>query len=333
MANISYGAAAVQDLPAVREPVVDRIAEREIEMVEAPHAMGWIRDLPDFRDYSVKQDDVSIQLKKLNQRSVKENLKAVGVATESPVTIPPTMDLRPWCSPVENQANLGSCTANAGVGVVEYFERRAFGTDVDASRLFLYKVTRDLLGVTGDSGAYLRTTMAALKLFGVPPEKYCPYNVADFDKEPTAFCYAFAENYKAISYYRLDPPNTPPATLLNTIKTNLAAGLPAMFGFTVYSSYAQASTSGKFPFPTAGEKIVGGHAVVAVGYDDTMRITNTAPGSAVTVGALLIRNSWGAAWGAAGYGWLPYEYVLRALAVDWWSLIKSDWIDTGQFGI
>jgi len=243
------------------------------------------------------------------------------------------VDLRGWCPIVEDQKNLGSCTANAGVGLLEYFERRAFGNHIDASRLFLYKATRDLLGFTGDSGAYLRSTMAAMTLFGVPPERYWPYNVPDFDKEPTAFCYAFAQNFQAISYYRLDPAGMTTASLLTTIKTWLAAALPSMFGFTVYSSYVQANQTGKIPFPMTGEQVAGGHAVVAVGYDDTMRIKNANPKATETVGALLIRNSWGPGWGAGGYGWLPYDYVLRALAVDWWSLVKSEWIDTKQFGL
>ena len=281
--------------------------------------MGWLPDYPDFRDYTAEKD------------SVLTMLRTVGVATPLKAGLPASVDLRPWCSPVENQGSLGSCTANAGVGMVEYFERRAFGKHIDASRLFLYKATRTMLHWTGDTGAFLRSTMGALALFGVPPEEYWPYVVADFEKEPTAFCYAFAQNYQTISYYRLDPPGTTPAVLLNQIKTYLAGGLPSMFGFTVYNSYTQAATTGKIPFPTAGEKIVGGHAIMAVGFDDKMKIKNTNPGAIETTGALLIRNSWGPAWGAAGYGWLPYEFVLRGLATDWWSLLKNEWIDTGSF--
>jgi len=174
--------------------------------------------------------------------------------------------------------------------------------------------------------------MYALTLFGVPPEEYYPYNTADFDKEPSAFCYAFGQSYQAISYYRLDPPGTTPSNLLTQIKTYLTNGLPSMFGFTVYSSINQGNTTGKIPYPTRGEKVLGGHAIDAVGYDDNLKIKNTNPGGIETTGALLIRNSWGNAWGSAGYGWLPYKYVLDGLATDWWSLIKSEWIDTGQFG-
>jgi C1A family cysteine protease len=296
--------------------------------------MGWLPDLPDFRDYTIEHDEVSAKQQQLGQKeSVRGMLKKVGVVKRAKTGLPAKVDLRAWCSPVEDQGELGSCTANAGVGVVEYFERRAFGRYIDASRLFLYKVTRNLDHQTGDTGAYLRTTMAGVVLFGVPPEEYWPYKIRDFDKEPSAFCYAFAQSYQAITYYRLDPTGKATDAVLNQVKTNLAAGLPSMFGFTVYSSISQADTTGKIPFPVKGEKIMGGHAIVAVGYDDTMKIKNTNPGALETKGALLIRNSWGTKWGEQGYGWLPYDYVLTGLAIDWWSLIKNEWVDTGEFGL
>jgi len=282
--------------------------------------MGWLPDYPDFRDYTVESEQISPILKRV--RLLQTTRK-----------VPEKVDLRSWCSPIEDQGELGSCTAQAGVGVIEYFEKRAFGKHMNASRLFLYKVTRNLLKWTGDTGAFLRTTMGALVLFGVPPEKYWPYQTADFEKEPPAFCYAYAQNYQAISYYRLDPSGTSKEELLKRIKTNLAGGLPSMFGFTVYDSISQADKDGRIPFPAAGEKVLGGHAVVAVGYDDRMKIKNIEPGGTTTTGALLLRNSWGKAWGEAGYGWLPYDYVLKGLADDWWSLVKSEWIDTGEFGI
>lgn len=295
-------------------------------------AMGWLPDYPDFRDITVNEVKVSKRLERLGQTSVKEMLSKTGAKTASKVTLPKSISLASWFSPIEDQGDIGSCTANAGVGLVEYFERRAFGKHIDASRLFLYKATRNLMKEKGDTGAFLRTTMGAMVLFGVPPEEYWPYNTANFDKEPSAFCYAFAQNYQSMSYYRLDPPGTKPEDLLTRIKTNLASGLPSMFGFTVYSSIVQANDNGgKIPFPTSGDKIEGGHAVVAVGFDDKMKIKNTTVGGPETTGALLIRNSWSTDWGENGYGWLPYEYVLRGLADDWWSLLKNEWVQTGNF--
>jgi len=286
--------------------------------VTKKHGMGWIPDYPDFRDYTEKTEEIKLVLGR--GRMVKTK------------SLPGSVDLREWCSLIEDQGSLGSCTAHAGVGLIEYYERKAFGRHIDASRLFLYKVTRNLMKTKGDTGAYLRKTMGAMVLFGAPPEEHWPYTDDEkkFDQEPPAFCYAFAQNYQAIKYFRHDPPGTKPEGILIGIKTYLAKGHPAMFGFTVYSSIEQAESTGRIPFPSQKEKIEGGHAVVVAGYDDKMKIKNKY-GKVETTGALLIRNSWGKEWGEKGYGWLPYEYIMRGLAEDFWSVLKKEWIDTGEF--
>jgi C1A family cysteine protease len=282
--------------------------------------MGWLPDWPDIRDYTAEHELIAPLLDRARMGTPRKKL-------------PATADLRAWCPPIEDQGQIGSCTANAGVALVEYFERRAFGKHLDASRLFLYKATRNLLNLRGDTGAYLRTTMGALVLFGVPPERFWPYEPKALDKEPPAFCYSFAANYRTMSYFSLDPPGTKPAELIERIKTYVAGGIPSMFGFTVYNSIEQAGAKGEIPFPGIKEKVAGGHAVVAVGYDDKKSIKNREQGAKGTVGAFLIRNSWGEGWGDAGYGWLPYEYVAAGLAEDWWTLIKADWVDSGEFGL
>jgi C1A family cysteine protease len=308
--------------------------------METAPRFGWIPDYPDFRDYTERTP------------SVREILAPTGLALpqggvraaerkRGKKALPAAVSLRPHCSPVEDQGGLGSCTAQAGAGVIEYYERRAFGRHIDASRLFLYKVTRNLMKMKGDTGAYLRTTMGAMVLFGVPPEEYWPYSDGEdkFDREPPAFCYSFAQNYKTIQYYRHDALGAPgalgasPAALLERLKTHLAAGHPSMFGFTVYSSIEKADERGAIPFPSERDRILGGHAVVAVGYDNALTIKNPSSGGPTTKGALLIRNSWGASWGDGGYGWLPYKYVEAGLAEDFWSVLKKDWVDTGAFNV
>jgi C1A family cysteine protease len=275
--------------------------------------MGWHPDLPDFRDYTGETE------------AVQEVLAESPQLRKAARSLPKSVDLRPWCSPIEDQGRLGSCTAQAGVGLYEYFERRAHNKHVDGSRLFLYKVTRKLMGLTGDTGAYLRDTMKGLVVFGVPPERYWPYRVEQYDAEPTAFLYTFAQAFQALKYYRLDPPAARPDEILVNVRRSLAGQLPSMFGFTVYESIPPSGDGkGEIPMPAPSDAVAGGHAVLAVGYDDDKRI-----GSAK--GALLIRNSWGTGWGMGGYGWLPYDYILASLADDFWTLVSGEFVDSDIF--
>lgn len=291
--------------------------------MEVVRGLGWLPDVPKPSDYTETHSEVAPLLNHTR-------LAARSTPGQAPAAQPAQVDLRNWFSPIEDQGSLGSCTANAAVGLLEYFERRSSGRYIDASRLFVYKTELNLLGWAGDTGAYLRTAMEALVLFGTPPEQYWPYDGTAaasnprYDLEPPAFCYAFGANYQAVKYFRLDSPGTPPAQVLTNIKTYLANGFPSMFGFPVYSEFDAPLPGGLIAYPSPTSHYRGGHAIAAAGYDDNLTIGNDR-------GALLVRNSWGPTWANAGYGWMSYKYVTQGLADDWWTMISAKWVDTGQF--
>jgi len=270
--------------------------------------LGWLPDLPDHRDYS--QDHPAVAFLARSQ------FFAAAIAKRAP-----TVDLKQWCSPVEDQNDLGSCTAQAGAGLVEWFQNKAFGKYVNMSRLFIYKATRNLLynttEATGDTGAYLRNVLQELVMIGAPPEENYSYDIDCFDDEPSAFVYALAKNYAALKYLRLVP--AAGKTQLETLLTTLAGAMPFIFGFTVYDNAPLSSGAGDtFPMPGPRSKVLGGHAVMAVGYDDNKKL-------------IMIRNSWGTSWGRSGYGYLPYDYINKGLADDFWTLTSETFIDTAVF--
>lgn len=280
---------------------------------------GWIPQLPDIRDYDMN----SPQVFKAYQRT------GVFCGDDEDLIIPPTVDISEFDSPVEDQGSQGTCTANAGAGLIEHLERRTYGTYIDHSRKFLYKMSRQLLEVTGDVGATVSATMAAMVVFGMPPEKYWPYT-KPVDEQPTAFEHGLAQNYQGTNYVNLSKAGTTPAQIMYNMKVNITSGLPVMFGFAVYSSISSCN-DGYIKYPLPGEGSTGeGHCVIAVGFNDTLSINN---GSYESIGAFYIKNSWGTGWGIDGYGWLPYDYITNGLANDCWTLVNAEWIELGQFGI
>ena len=279
--------------------------------------LGCLKDRLDLRDMNIAN------IAKEQQSTIRQLAKKLSSGKKSfllsnTTTLPSNIDLRQSgnFTDIEDQRSLGSCTANAVVGLVEYLIKSTGNKALDLSRIFLYKTTRNLMGDQGigDSGAYIRDTIKALRLFGVPPEKWWPYDIVDFDDEPDAFIYAYAQNFQAIDYLRLDQFGASNEETLNAIKQSLADGFPSAFGFWVPDTMDQVSADNPvIPVPTINGRFVGGHAVVAVGYDDEKE-------------AILIRNSWGKDWGVEGYAWLPYEYVLKEYAFDFWTIFDNEWV-------
>lgn len=244
---------------------------------------GWVPDLPDQRDI------------------------LYGAVRRPAAALPTSTDLRSHCSPVENQGNLGSCTGNSLAGAVEFLERKDGIAFENVSRLFIYYNERVIEHtVAQDAGAMIRDGIKSLVKLGVCAEKQWPYVVGKFAVKPSAACYKAALTHTVSAYARL--------STLQDMRTCLADGYPFVFGFTVYESFesSQVAKTGVVPMPKPREKVLGGHAVLAVGYNDGQK-------------RFLVRNSWGTGWGMKGYFTIPYDYVDdRNLADDIWTIRKEN---------
>jgi C1A family cysteine protease len=223
-----------------------------------------------------------------------------------PAGLPARVDLRPGCPAVYDQGELNSCTANAIAGALEFLQRKEGLPQMFVpSRLFIYYNERAMEGTEDeDAGAEIRDGIATVAQQGAPPETLWPYDPGLVLSRPDARAYQVALEHTAILYLRLSQ------DLLDA-RACLASGDPFVFGMTVYESFEDEATVGRtgvVPLPAPGEAAVGRHAVLAVGYDDASA-------------RLIVRNSWGPAWGQGGYFTLPYAYVTdAALAADFWTI-------------
>lgn len=242
---------------------------------------GWLPDLPDHRDFSYNAPS--------------------NVVKKLPVKI----DLRQQCPPVYMQGQLNSCTANA-IGAAIEFEmmKQNLSNVFTPSRLFIYYNERGLENtIATDCGAHIRDGMKCVHQIGFCPESMWPYYIQNFDVRPPYSSYLDAQCNKVVSYHKVQ-------RTLAHMKACLAEGYPFIFGFTIYESFesTEVAQTGIINMPTSDEKSNGGHAVLAVGYDDKLK-------------RFIVRNSWSDKWGMQGYFTMPYDYLLNQnLSNDFWTI-------------
>jgi C1A family cysteine protease len=241
---------------------------------------GWTPDLPDQRDF----------------------LYAAPAPFQA--NIPPLVDLTSKCPPVYDQGQLGSCTANAIAGAIQFDQMKQGVKTFMPSRLFIYYNERAMEGtVNTDAGAQIRDGIKSVAQEGVCPEPEWPYVISQFSTKPPAKAYTDAKQELVVLYQRL-------VQTIGTLKGCLASGYPFVFGFTCYESLesAKVAKTGILPMPQSGEQVVGGHAVLCVGYDDKNQ-------------QFIVRNSWATTWGQKGYFRMPYAYLTSSsLASDLWTI-------------
>ena len=241
---------------------------------------GWVPDLPDARDFLF---------------SASEQVLA---------SLPKKVDLRSKMPPIYDQGQLGSCTANAISAAFEFDQVSEGLKDFMPSRLFIYYNERSIEGtVDTDSGAMIRDGIKSVAKLGVCDETVWPYDISRFTEKPSKKAYDAAARHQATLYRRV-------TGNLHQMQGCLASGYPFVFGFSVYESFMsdQVAKTGEVPLPPRNEQLVGGHAVVAVGYDDKIQ-------------RFIVRNSWGTGWGMKGYCTMPYGYLTDpGIASDFWAI-------------
>lgn len=241
---------------------------------------GWLADRPDQRDHEFV------------------------VHWFQAMKLPSSVDLRSQCPPIYDQGQLGSCTANAIAGALEFDQMKQKEQAFMPSRLFIYYNERAKEGtVNADSGAAIRDGIKSVNKQGACHEDLWPYDISQFTIKPPEQCYQDALLHTSLSYQRVRQD-------LPSMKTCLAGGYPFVFGFTVYDSFesAEVAQTGVVPMPTRKESVLGGHAVLACGYRDDEQV-------------FIVRNSWSTGWGDQGYCYMPYAYLAsRGLASDFWTI-------------
>lgn len=228
----------------------------------------------------------------------------------------PSVDLSRWCSPVGDQGNVGSCTAFATSGLMEYFYNKnaSMGTSPEFSEKFIYYATR--VNVEGwpaneDSGCYLRDSLKCVNKYGSALESKFPYLLSgqtncDYTQSPPPSVYTDALQYKVTQYLSVTSLNTQQG--ITNLKAILSNGTAFVGGIICYSNFYN-SVKGVIPMPSGG--VIGGHAILFVGYDDSKSLFK-------------FKNSWGKSWGDNGYGYLPYGYFTSGNVTEAWTVSQEN---------
>jgi C1A family cysteine protease len=255
--------------------------------IRSNQRFGWQPDLPDARDFMYSAPDTVL------------------------AKLPTKVDLRAKFPAVYDQGQLGSCTANAIGAAFEFDQLAEKQKDFMPSRLFIYYNERAIEGTEDtDSGAQIRDGIKSVAKLGACTETTWAYDISKFTEKPPKDAYDEAEKHQVLVYRRV-------MGNLHQMQGCLAAGYPFVFGFSVYESFEspEVARTGVVPLPPRGEQLIGGHAVVAVGYDDASQ-------------RFIVRNSWGPDWGDKGYCTMPYGYLTDPqLARDFWAIYSVETSD------
>jgi C1A family cysteine protease len=218
-----------------------------------------------------------------------------------------------WFPPVINQGMVPLCTAAVVTALAAYFARRARQAEIEPSILFNYRMARRLMGQPDRRGAHIDSSIAAWRRFGLPDEASWPWTAATVDTDPETGLRPAAHCTSDVVSWRIRRAELTPERYIGTLRAAMRAGLPVACELPLYTSQFSSFATGAIPLPGEGERSLGMHITLLVGFDDTGR-------------HFRVRNSWGEEWGDRGYGALPYAYFERELAGDSWLVVERDWI-------
>jgi C1A family cysteine protease len=221
--------------------------------------------------------------------------------------LPAAVDLSAKMPAVGDQGQESSCVAWASAYALRGYEARrdqwssiAPKTSNPArnfSPSFVYNQTNG----GRDAGSAIPAVLSLMHQKGSATLADMPYTAGQYRAQPSAAAFADAAHYKLSTYGYIAPAD------INSMKVQLAQGLPVILAINVYANFFNLGPNQIYSGPSGA--LQGGHAVALVGYDDSKA-------------AFKVINSWGTSWGTAGYGWISYS-ALSKIAVEAYSAVDN----------